>query len=106
MTSDSIFEQEDFDDILDHWQSQRPRRYHFEGESGVQNLEQLVKDIGYDNGIEEFLADNPGAMEALVNWISEWADKGTEWKTKLAEASGYEPETNDEEEDDTKTSTQ
>lgn len=90
---------DDFEDILNHWQNQQPGRHHFEGERGVRNLEQLVKDIGYDNGIEEFLADNQGAMEVIVEWISEWAEKGgIDWKINLADNSNYEPE--DDEEDD------
>ena len=99
MTSDSVFEREDFNDILEHWQNQKPGRWHFEGESGVRHLEQLVSDLGYDQGIEEFLADNSGAMQAIVEWITEWADRGTEWKENLAKACNYEGIDDDEEDE-------
>lgn len=97
MSNESSFEDEDFDDILDHWCQRHPHGYRWEGESGVRNFEQLTKDIGYRQGIEEFLADNPGAIETLLEWISEWSEKGTGWKTKLAEACNYESK---EDEDD------
>jgi hypothetical protein len=88
----------DFNDILDHWQKQGKGRYRFEGDTGVRNFEQLVKDIGYDQGIENFLADNPGAIETLLEWISEHAEKGgSEWKENLAEACDYQE---DEEQED------
>ncbi len=83
----------DFDDILDHWQNKEKGRYRLEGDSGVRNFEQLTKDIGYDQGIEHFLADNPGAIETLLEFISEWSQKsGIEWKQNLANACDYTPE--------------
>lgn len=58
-----------------------------EGARGVNNFEKLCKAIGYDkNGafinaspILNFLSDNSGAIEALIEWIGdtripEWAD--------------------------------
>lgn len=60
--------------------------YHFEGDRGVGNLEKIVKEIGYEGHgfkhgtpIEAFLSDNPGAIEALLEWIKEqhvpeWAE--------------------------------
>jgi hypothetical protein len=82
-----------FDDILDHWQKQGKGRYRFEGDTGVRNFEQLVKDIGYDQGIEHFLADNPGAIETLLEWITDNAEKGgIEWKINLADNCDYQEE--------------
>ena len=56
----------------------------FEGDRGVRDLEKLVEVLGYDSrfaasSIHNFLSDNPGAMEAIINWIGEqnsqdWAD--------------------------------
>lgn len=48
----------------------------FEGEKGVENLNKVAKLLGYDesnfkygSALETFLADNPGAMEAILEWI-------------------------------------
>lgn len=83
----------DFDDILDKWQNSRKGGYRWEGDAGVRNFEELTKAIGYDQGIEHFLADNPGAIEGLLEFISEYAEKsGSEWKENLAEACDYQPE--------------
>lgn len=58
----------------------------FEGDSGVESFEKLVEAMGYKAHAfrfgqlaEVFLSDNPGAIEALVEWISkqriqEWAN--------------------------------
>ena len=86
-------EDTDFDDILDHWQKKKKHGYRWEGETGVSNFENLTKDIGYGQGIEEFLADNPGAVEKLLEFILEHAENGgSEWKTNLAKACDYEPD--------------
>lgn len=92
MTNEINLENEDFDDILDHWQNQGKGRYRWEGDSGVRNFEELTKAIGYDQGIDQFLADNPGAIETLLEWIAEHAEKGgIEWKENLAKACDYDP---------------
>jgi hypothetical protein len=94
-------EDTDFDDILDTWSNCQRHSYRWEGETGVRNFEQLVKDIGYDQGIENFLADNPGAIETLLNWISEHAEKGgSEWKENLAKSCDYKPEDEETDEDE------
>lgn len=55
--------------------------YSFEGERGVTKFETLVNDLGYGT-IEEFLADNPGAIDTIIDWI---ADTGiNEWRDKLS----------------------
>jgi hypothetical protein len=50
----------------------------FEGERGVQRLEEVVKDLGYkEDGfkygdpISSFLVDNPGCIEAIILWIED-----------------------------------
>lgn len=87
----------DFNDILEHWQDKAPGRHRWEGDSGVRNFEQLVKDMGYDYGIENFLADNPGAIETLLEWIADHAEKGgIEWKINLADNCDYQEEEEEE----------
>jgi len=95
-------ENTDFDDILDQWCQKHPYGYRWEGDAGVRNFEQLTKDLGYDYGIENFLADNPGAIETLLTWISEHAEKGgSEWKENLAKSCDYEEEADKEEDEET-----
>ncbi len=56
--------------------------YSWEGSRGQRNFEQLIGVMGYSN-LEEFLHDNPGCIEAMVDWI-----KGCEipdWKDALEE---------------------
>lgn len=52
--------------------------HHFEGNKGIQHLNTVAKAIGYDGNcllfgspLEVFLSDNPGACEALIDWIRE-----------------------------------
>ena len=61
------------------------RFYHFEGESGVRKLETLVKDIGGYNSLHDFLADNPGACEAIMNFVQEFLPRNSEWEDNLTE---------------------
>lgn len=76
----------DFDTQLDKFIDQN-RMYSWEGSKGVHNLEYLVKAIGYkDNygdAIHNFLYDNPGAIEAIVEWIRNC--RCTDWAEMLAE---------------------
>mgnify|MGYP000288235715 CR=1 FL=1 len=64
----------------------------YEGERGVRNLEQLCETLGYGQGymrnraVEEFLSDNPGAVQAVVDFIGEWTARNTAWQNKLASA--------------------
>jgi len=63
-----------------------------EGEKGVKQLENVCEVLGYGEGfmrnraIEEFLTDNPGAVEALFQFISEWALRNPEWNDSMEEA--------------------
>jgi hypothetical protein len=73
---------EQFDKYLDQNDLTRT-----EGETGVRNLDSLAKALGYtQSGFRDgvplcrFLADNPGAIEAIHNWIRdtalpEWAEQ-------------------------------
>ena len=63
----------------------------FEGERGVRNLEQLVETLGYGEGwmrgraIEDFLTDNPGAVQAVVEFIGEWVGRNSDWQDRLSD---------------------
>ena len=65
--------------------------FRLEGEQGVRNLEQMCETLGYGSGfmrgraIEEMLADNPGAVESVVQFLADWAVRNTEWNAALAE---------------------
>ena len=60
-----------------------------EGESGVRNLEAMCEALGYGEdymrgrAIEEMLADNPGAVEAVANFLAEWAERNGDWAWHL-----------------------
>lgn len=51
------------------------RIHHFEGARGVRSLEKITKALGYDDRfagtIDNFLQDNPGAQQALYDWIAD-----------------------------------
>jgi hypothetical protein len=69
-----------------------------EGERGVRNLETLCETLGYGKGfmhnraVEEFLSDNPGAIEAVLEFIGTWVERNDEWAEALADECGYEEE--------------
>lgn len=82
-------EEKDFNDLYEEWTRQE-KIYRWEGETGVANLEKLAKAIGYEGSvfrfgspIESFLCDNPGAIEALIEWIVEQGEKSPEWRERL-----------------------
>jgi len=66
-----------------------------EGSTGVENLCRLVNTMGYQDAMHrgqfaqdgchgdliEFLSDNPGAIEAIINWIAD--QNSPEWKEAL-----------------------
>jgi len=54
------------------------KMYHFEGSRGLSNLDKVLNIIGYRN-LDEFLSDNPGCIENMLEWIKdqdneEWLD--------------------------------
>ena len=65
--------------------------FRMEGEQGVRNLETMCEHLGYGQGymrgraIEEMLADNPGAVEAVAEFLADWAVRNTEWNAALEE---------------------
>ncbi len=73
-------DRQDLGDLIDEWEKEN-KTWHYEGQSGVRTLERLVEILDSDyNSIESFLADNQGAMLAIVDWIKndanvpEWAE--------------------------------
>ncbi len=80
---------ETLSELIERWQSENNANC-MEGATGVRKLEELCKSIGYKEGnfigsevsIWNFLADNSGAIEALIGWIGETDNE--EWKENLA----------------------
>lgn len=57
--------------------------HNLEGERGVRNFEKLIRALNPDySDIGQFLADNPGAFEAMIEWIQ--SQRSPEWKESLA----------------------
>jgi len=79
-------------EIIEEWDAKQRQKgigYSWEGTTGVRKLEKFCADLGYRTGnfvgdvpILNFLADNPGAIEAILNWVEEQENK--EWKENLS----------------------
>ena len=97
--------------IMDAYLDQRG--YHnFEGRRGVERLCQLAGDLGYRDphhsmqltstacvgNLFMFLEDNPGAIEAIVNWVRDISSK--EMVSSLADATDTSALCEDDEVDD------
>lgn len=68
------------------------RMERMEGTDGVLNLENICDLLGYTKGqffransIMNFLADNPGALESILEFIRDHIDKNPEWQENLLE---------------------
>ena len=57
------------------------KMYNFESYTGLRRLEKLIIDVCGHSDMYEFLADNPGAMNALVEWIGD--QRVSEWSSNL-----------------------
>lgn len=95
--------EQDFGEVLEDFVDGK----HFEGESGVANFEKVCEAIGYKetgfrygSPIESFLCDNPGCIEAMLDWIAEWGDKSPEWRSALEAKLKERNDKDDNEEDD------
>lgn len=55
--------------LLEKFMDQR-RLYSFEGPRGVRNLSTITAALGYGS-LTAFLEDNPGAVQAIVDWVSD-----------------------------------
>jgi len=58
--------------------------YRWEGEVGVENFKHLTRIIGYAGDLDSFLEDNPGAVEALANFIFD--HEIPEWEAGIDDA--------------------
>jgi len=80
-------------DLIQEWQDEK-KVHHFEGSRGFENLCKLTRAIGYRDPLNQmqfrdgcvgdlmcFFEDNPGAMEAVINWIGE--QDNDEWKESI-----------------------
>lgn len=68
-------DEKDLSELLEEYTSQE-KCYRLEGSTGVRNLEKIVEALGYDSrfagsAIINFLEDNPGAQQAIYDWIAE-----------------------------------
>jgi len=71
------------------------RMYCMEGARGVRNLAKIVVDVcgytpDYRGAMVGFFEDNPGAIEAVIEWIGK--QKVIEWKDNLESLVGPEEE--------------
>lgn len=78
------------------------KRLRFEGDAGLENLNIIAKVIGYQghgfrfgSSLEDFLSDNPGCQQAIIDWIEE--QDIDDWNENLSDE--LEPEDEDLEED-------
>lgn len=82
-------------ELLDKYLTQN-KMYFFEGQRGVRNLERVMQEVcGYSHWstLQSFLEDNPGAMEAILNWIAQ--QRTSEWQQNLVALVGDESEEDD-----------
>lgn len=56
--------------------------YHFDGGRGVNNFEKIIGTFGYRN-MDNFLEDNPGCLQAMVEWLG--TQNNTEWVEGIKE---------------------
>lgn len=64
--------------------------WRMEGADGILNLENICDFLGYTKGqffgansIMNFLADNPGAAESILEFICNHIDKNPKWQENL-----------------------
>jgi len=71
------------------------KMYCMEGERGVKHMETVIENVcGYTSifcgVLENFFADNPGAIEAVIEWIGK--QHNADWKDNLETLVGLEEE--------------
>ena len=82
-------EEKELGDLIEEWQDVN-QVYHFEGDSGLEKFELLCKALGYGHQfrfgdpIQAMLSDNPGAIEAIIEWMSD--RNPPEWREALVAA--------------------
>lgn len=67
-------------EMLEKWMEKNAVRYDDE-----QDLTNLIEILGYRQGLREFFGDNPGAIEAVFNWIEDQIDRIPDWKDNLSD---------------------
>lgn len=73
-------EEKDFSELFDDYCEQE-KLWRTEGSQGYRNLLKVTDAIGYRH-LTEFFEDNPGAIEAIFNFIRD-ARNVTEWEEKI-----------------------
>lgn len=71
------------------------KMYCMEGERGVRSMEKVMHEVcGYDSNfgsvLQNFFADNSGAIEAVIKWIGK--QEVAEWKDNLDSLAGPDEE--------------
>lgn len=65
-------------ELMELWMEKNGVRYDDE-----QDLTNLIEILGYRQGLREFFGDNPGAIEAVFNWIENEIDRIPDWTENL-----------------------
>ena len=85
-----MFEEKDSSEIIQEFRHEE-RIHCLEGESGIVGLNKICNALGYKEGhwrngtsLEEFLKDNSGCCEAIIEWITNQMDHNSEWKEALS----------------------
>lgn len=89
-------------DLIEQWRKEN-RAYSMEGTSGVNKFQKLCEAIGYKKGnflgdemaILNFLSDNSGAIDALIQWMGEM--EIPDWKESIIETLHEPPAENEDE---------
>lgn len=79
------------------------KMHNFEGERGIRNMKKIMREVcgygdGYGTVIENFFNDNPGAIEAVVEWIGSQGVR--DWDSNLTALIGPDAIDGDDSEDE------
>lgn len=91
---------QDFDSLLDKYMDSE-KLHRIEGRAGVTNLATICRALGYKDpnhygqlsknasigDLINFLEDNSGAIEAIIEFIREEGDRNPEWQENLRDFS-------------------
>src|ERR1035437_4864430 len=69
----------DLYDLIEKYIDQE-KMYSFEGGRGVNHFEKIIRVIGYRD-MDNFLEDNSGCLQAMVDWLME--QKSEEWEESM-----------------------
>lgn len=70
-------EQLDFSEVLEKYNDKN----RIDSVQDFRNLVSILDDKYRD--VEDFLSDNPGCLEAMIEWISEYGEHSYGWKDNL-----------------------